>query len=93
MTKTIFSQEYKRLCWLLIEARREQGFTQEDVATALGRPQSFVSKYERGERRLDVIEFLEVTHFLGVDPHSIIRQLEIDFSRREEENGAEKHSG
>ena len=93
MTKTIFSQEYKRLCSLLIKARHEQGFTQENVATALGRPQSFVSKYERGERRLDVIEFLEVAHVLGTDPHSIIRQLEIDFSRRGEENGAEKHSG
>ena len=93
MIKTISSQEYQRLCSLLIKARREQGFTQENVATALGRPQSFVSKYERGERRLDVIEFLEVAHVLGADPHSIIRRLKIDFSRREEENGAEKHSG
>ncbi len=60
MTKSIFSQGYEKLRQLLIEARQQSQLTQEDVASALQRPQSFVSKYERGERRLDVIEFLQV---------------------------------
>ncbi len=46
------------------------------LAKKLGRPQSFVSKFERGERRLDVIEFLEVAKALGVDPARIIADLE-----------------
>jgi hypothetical protein len=46
------------------------------LAKKLGRPQSFVSKFERGERRLDVIEFLEVAKALSVDPARMIVDLE-----------------
>jgi transcriptional regulator with XRE-family HTH domain len=60
---------------LLIEAREKRGLTQIDVSRKLGRPQSFVSKYENGERRLDVIEFLEVADALGVEPSRFIKQL------------------
>ena len=49
--------------------------TQIDLSKKLGRPQSFVSKYENGERRLDVIEFLEVADALGVEPSRFINQL------------------
>jgi transcriptional regulator with XRE-family HTH domain len=62
----------------LLDARRKKGLTQVDVATLLGKPQSFISKYESGERRLDVIEFLEVCKALKVNPATIIQQLEID---------------
>ena len=48
-----------RLRELLTEARSNAGLKQLDVAGRLGRPQSFVSKYEGGERRLDVVEFSE----------------------------------
>ena len=41
-----------------------------------GRGASFVSKFERGERRLDLIEFIDVARALGVDPHYLIRELE-----------------
>jgi transcriptional regulator with XRE-family HTH domain len=50
--------------------------TQVALAKKLGRPQSFVSKFERGERRLDVIEFLDVARALKVDPAQIIANLE-----------------
>lgn len=46
------------------------------LAELLEKPQSFVSKYERGERRLDIVEFVEVCHQLGADPHDIIKELE-----------------
>jgi transcriptional regulator with XRE-family HTH domain len=46
------------------------------LAKKLGRPQSFVSKFERGERRLDVPEFLDVARALGIDPARIITNIE-----------------
>jgi transcriptional regulator with XRE-family HTH domain len=59
----------------LINARQKSCLTQQDVAFRLGRPQSFVSKYESGERRLDVIEFVKVCHVLGIEPESIFKKL------------------
>jgi len=51
----------------MVSAREAAGLTQAQVAERLGKPQSFVSKYERGERRLDFTEFLELADLLGVD--------------------------
>lgn len=60
---------------LLTEARKSAGITQVELSERLSRPQSFVSKYERGERRLDVVEFVEVAHAMGADPIGILRAL------------------
>lgn len=73
--KSSFSQEYKHFCSLLRTARVKAGFTQEDVAKRLNRPQSYVSKYESGERRLDVIEFLRVVKVLKLAPTNILDKL------------------
>lgn len=73
--KSAFTAEYKRLCALLRDARTRAGLTQEDVAKRLNRPQSYVSKYESGERRLDVIEFLRVARALRIEPNAIIKSL------------------
>jgi|GEM_PF-374040 len=59
----------------LADARQEKRLTQADVAARLGKPQSFVSKYESGERRLDVIEFLEVCEALTVSSYSILKKV------------------
>ena len=75
MTKSVFTQKHNRFRQLLIQARKDSGLTQVELAERLGRPQSFVSKVERGERRLDVVEFLEVAHAIGLDPHVFIRTL------------------
>lgn len=56
-------------------ARQEAGLTQQELADALGKPQSYVSKYERGERRLDVIEFLEISSALKLDAASVVEAL------------------
>lgn len=69
------STQYELFQKALAEARQDKGLTQSDVAMRLGKPQSFVSKYESGERRLDVIEFLEVCETLSVTPHSILRKV------------------
>lgn len=76
MTRSIFSQQYDLLRQLLVRSRQQSNLTQMQVAAKLQRPQSFVSKYERGERRLDVIEFLEVARALDVDPSVMIDKIE-----------------
>lgn len=72
----MFSEKYDRFRELLIEARKEAGLSQVGLAEKLSRPQSYVSKYERGERRLDVIEFLEVARAIGIDPFNFLRVLD-----------------
>lgn len=72
MANNIYSDEYKKITEKLRGARIEAGFTQEQVAEKLGKPQSYVSKSEAGERRLDVTELKkfadlykkEINHFL-----------------------------
>ena len=61
--RTIHSQEYRDFSGQLRRARKEAGLTQIEVARLLGRPQSFVSKCEAGERRVDVTE---LARFAGV---------------------------
>lgn len=68
-------KEYERFRALLVEARLGAGMTQSEVASELGQPQSYVSKYERGERRLDVIEFLKVARIIGFNPIEMIYEL------------------
>ena len=75
MVKSTFSREYKVFCEALKEAREGAGFTQQDLAARLHRPQSYISKYESGERRLDVIEFLRIAKVLKADPCQILRKI------------------
>ena len=80
MTKSTHSKQYKHLCVLLIQRRKELGLSQYDLADLLQRPQSFVAKVEGGERRLDVAEFLELAHALSSDPCEIIRTIDVDYT-------------
>jgi len=73
--KSVFTVRYQRLKTQLLQARTAAGITQVDLAARLGRPQSFVSKYERGERRLDLIEFLEVCDALEIKATDILEGL------------------
>ncbi|MEH2251258.1 helix-turn-helix domain-containing protein [Nostoc sp.] len=75
MPKSVFSEEYNRFCQLLIEARKAAKLTQAELSAKLKLPQSYVSKYERGERRLDLIEFLQVAEVLEIDPLAFIKEL------------------
>ena len=61
---------------LLRDIRTEAGLRQVDLAQRLGQPQSFVSKYESGERRLDVLELRRICGLLGLSLQEFIRQLE-----------------
>ncbi len=62
---------------LLIEARKDAQLTQVQLAEKLNIPQSFVSKYERGERRLDFTEFIEIADLLGIDTSLFIANYKI----------------
>jgi transcriptional regulator with XRE-family HTH domain len=73
--KTLSSSTYQQFTLMLKEARIHADLTQDDVAARLKRPQSYVSKYESGERRLDVVEYLQVCAVLGISPHDIIAAL------------------
>lgn len=80
--KSIYETAYRTLLDLLIEARSDAGMTQQQLADKLERPQSFVSKVENGDRRLDVIEFLEICRLLGADAPALLRQIESIRKRR-----------
>lgn len=75
MRPSIYSERHLRLRDLLREVRREKDLTQVQLAERLGVPQSYVSKYESGERRLDVIEFIDLCAALGVDPRDIVGKV------------------
>jgi transcriptional regulator with XRE-family HTH domain len=72
MPKSLRAPRQERLQSLLADARKAKGMTQADVAKALGKPQSFVAKYENGERRIDVIEFVDI----AAVPGDILAQVE-----------------
>ena len=64
-----------RLRRRLHEARRARGLRQADLADRLGRPQSFVSNYERGTRRLEVSEFIQIARILALDAAAVVAEL------------------
>ena len=75
MPKALYSEQYQRLRALLIEQRKEARLTQAIVAERLSKPQSYVAKYEKGERRLDVVEFMEVAEAVGFDAAEFLTAL------------------
>ena len=73
--KSVHSAEQAAFCELMIAARKKACLTQHGLAKRLKKPQSFVAKYEGGERRLDVVEFLKIARAIGADPLRILRTL------------------
>jgi transcriptional regulator with XRE-family HTH domain len=78
MRKSVYSEGQTRLQQLLTAARKEAKLTQQEVADRLDRHQSFVAKYEGGERRLDVVEFVAVARALESDPKRLLANLIAD---------------
>jgi transcriptional regulator with XRE-family HTH domain len=75
LTKSLHLPENRAFCDLLVRARHSAHLTQAAVAKKLKRPQSFVAKVEGGERRLDVIEFVDFVEAIEADPVKILRAL------------------
>jgi transcriptional regulator with XRE-family HTH domain len=70
--KSLHSPDQAAFCELMIGARKAAGLTQHALALRLKKPQSFVAKYEGGERRLDVVEFIRIARALGTDPLKLL---------------------
>lgn len=76
MRRSAYARRQAQFRTLLVQARHAAGLTQVALAKKLGRPQSFVSKFEQGERRLDVLEFIDIARALRVDPCRVIADLD-----------------
>ena len=76
MKKSIYSPEQVELLRLLREKRKKAGLSQIELAQRLGRSQSFVSKYESGELRLDLVELQSICRALDMSLSSFVRQFE-----------------
>jgi transcriptional regulator with XRE-family HTH domain len=75
MTDSALSHRYEVFRELLIEHRKACQFTQLELAEALKKPQSYISKYESGERRLDLIEFIEIAEVLDIDKLTFLNEI------------------
>ena len=72
---SVYSDDYQSVISAMKQARVRQNITQTAIATALGRPQSFIAKVENGERRLDVVEFIRLAQLLGMDWQSELQNI------------------
>lgn len=75
MTRSLHTPDYAELIRILVEARKEHGLTQQDVADRLDKPQSYVAKVEGGERRLDVVEFIALSRAFSAEPSALFEKL------------------
>lgn len=75
LRKTLRGKGHQTLIQILVEARHKTGMTQRGLAARLKRPRSFVGRLEAGERRVDVIEFIEIARVLGADPNELFGKL------------------
>ena len=75
MAKSVFTEAYKSFLEAVITLRKDRGVTQVELARRLGKPQQFVSRYELGLRRLDVVEFYAIASALGVEPAHAFAQV------------------
>ena len=76
MDKSIHAYEYKLFLDLLRQARVKAGITQGEVALRLGESQTFISKCERGERRIDVLELYLWCDALGISISTFVQTLD-----------------
>jgi HTH-type transcriptional regulator/antitoxin HipB len=75
MPRSLSSRRHERLAELLTAYRKQAGLKQSEVAARLDRHQPFVSDIESGQRRVDVIELLDLAEVVGFDPHALIDAL------------------
>jgi len=76
MTKSVFTKEYKFMLEQLVKARKKAGLSQRELSEKLNMPSSFVGKYELGERRLDIIEVLQIAMVLNINTGRLIYEIE-----------------
>lgn len=75
MPKTIFGGDHRHLIEVLASARKAAGLTQTDLSERIGRDQTFISLIERGQRRVDVVEFIALAKAMGDDPVELFARV------------------
>lgn len=75
MTRSLRTSGHQALMQVLVETRKSKGITQQELANRLDRPQSYIAKVETGERRLDVVEFIEWSTLLGVGAEITLKRV------------------
>ena len=83
MSKFTGTSEQQRLQELLRQIRMDAGLKQTDLAERLGQSQSFVSKYESGERRLDLLELRQICEAIGISLTEFVRKFESSMNEGE----------
>jgi transcriptional regulator with XRE-family HTH domain len=73
--KSLRSRRHRALCSLLIEARKSEKLSQHELARRLKASQTQIARIETGERRVDVVEFLDIAKVLHLDPHKVLAEL------------------
>lgn len=84
--KTIYTKEYRILLRMLKSKRQQKRISQENMAKKIGVPQSFISKIESGERRIDVMELFHYCEVLGIEIIQFITDLikEINIGKKKD---------
>lgn len=75
MPKSVFTDAYVSAVEILVTLRKRAGVSQVELARRLGKPQQFISNVERGERRLDVVEYYAFIRALGADPREVFDEF------------------
>ena len=75
MSRTFSSSRHEALVKFLKKKRKEAGLTQWDVAQRLRRYQSFITDYERGQKRIDAVELIEICEAIGISPHDALKVI------------------
>ena len=76
MTKSLHTDAYQTLTKLLRQVRQRSGLTQQEVADRLNTHQSYVAKVEKGERRIDVVEFVLLVRAIGASSPALLKKIE-----------------
>ena len=75
MTNSTHTDAYQNFAAILKQARLDAKLTQQEVADRLGKPQSYVAKLENSERRIDVVEFIQLANAMGIDPKDLFERV------------------
>lgn len=86
MEKSLFSKDYAVFLRELRKARKEVGLTQEELGKRLGQSQSFVSKCERGERRIDIVELRVFCEAIGISFPSFVQRFNATLAKAKKTN-------
>lgn len=75
MRSEIYSEEHKALRTALKRERKAASLHQSDIARSTNRSQAYISKFETGDLRIDVVDFILFCKVIGCDPHTIIDEI------------------